>query len=169
MFRILAMKNFLKKTQDKLKDLLEAVTFLMILPFIFLYMILKFLYSLWLRLSFYCKWIKKGKNIIFVYSDSPNWKIYVEENILPKLESSCITLNWSERSKWKDDNLLESRIFYHWGGYNDYNPMAIIFISFFKVKTVRFYEAFKEYKHGKDVLLNQRLQELFDIACRNKV
>jgi len=157
------MKNFLKKTQDKLKDLLEAVTFLMILPFIFLYMILKFLYSLWLRLSFYCKWIKKGKNIIFVYSDSPHWKTYVEDNILPKLESQYITLKWSKRSHYRN-NSLESRIFYHWGGYNDYNPMAIIFISFFNIKTVRFYKAFKDYKHGKDKLLNEKIQELFDIV-----
>jgi len=156
-------EKILEKVPKILKNLTVLFVFLLLLPLILLYWIWNLIYGLCLRLLFYQKWIRKGKNIIFVYSDSPHWKTYVEDNILPKLESQYITLKWSKRSHYRN-NSLESRIFYHWGGYNDYNPMAIIFISFFNIKTVRFYKAFKDYKHGKDKLLNEKIQELFDIV-----
>ena len=101
---------------------------------------------------------------MFIYSDSPHWKDYIEENILPKLGSRCKTFKWSKRRYINIGDKLDNLIFYHWGGYTDFNPMAIIYISFFNIKTVRFYKAFREYKHGKDRLLNERLEEFSNIV-----
>ncbi|HSG32385.1 MAG TPA: hypothetical protein VLB82_12675 [Thermodesulfobacteriota bacterium] len=101
---------------------------------------------------------------MFIYSDSPHWKDYIEENILPKLGSRCVTFKWSKRKWINIGDKLDNAIFYNWGGYTDFNPIAIIYIGFFNIKTVRFYKAFRDSKHGKDKLLKDRLEELSNIV-----
>jgi len=39
--------------------------------------------------------------------------------------------------------------------------MAIIFVSGWKVQTIRFYQAFKDFKHGKSKLLREKEEELY--------
>ena len=111
------------------------------------------------------KCMKNGKNIIFVYSESTNWQEYIEQKIFPEIEAKALLINWSERSKWKKRKPLEVKIFRHFGGDTEFNPMAIIFIRPWKIKIVRFFQAFKDYKHGKEFLLNQCMNELFDLAA----
>ena len=45
-------------------------------------------------------WLPRGRRVIFVYSNSPVWREYVEERILPRLPANAAILNWSERSRW---------------------------------------------------------------------
>ena len=46
-------------------------------------------------------WIGRARRrVLFVYSDSPNWKEYLEANILPKLPANTVVLNWSNRAQW---------------------------------------------------------------------
>ena len=161
------MNNILGKVGKVAAGILIVCLVVVLAPFLLLYGLWRFLYGVWLKVRFHFKWGKKGKNIIFVYSESPNWQEYIEKNIFPKLESNYLQLNWSERSKWKKQKPLEARIFYHWGGDSEFNPMAIVFSKTWKIKTIRFFQAFKDYKHGKDSLLRQREEELLHLAANN--
>jgi hypothetical protein len=46
--------------------------------------------------------------------------------------------------------------------------MAIVIPDRGKVKTVRFYQAFRDYKHGKDNLLRQKEAELLSLVSQNE-
>lgn len=136
------------------------------LPFAAIYVVFRRGKGRWLRMRFLRKWKSDGKRILFVYSDSPNWQIYIEREILPKLSPRAVPLNYSRRAEWKDKRPLEARIWLHWCGDRDFNPMAIVFPDRGKARTVRFLQAFRKYKHGDDRLLRQKENELFDLASR---
>jgi hypothetical protein len=121
----------------------------------------RFAYEQWLTFRFWQRHGKYGRFVLFIYSDSPNWKDYIEANILPRLEPHVVTLNWSERQKWKRSNPFEARLFSHWAGESEFNPLALIFAPTGKVQGVRFWQAFKDLKHGKDRLLKQAESLLF--------
>lgn len=112
---------------------------------------------------------------MFVYSDSPHWKSYAEETIIPKIIQVSHIVNWSHRSQWNEKKYsFEQKIFFHhaalhsywinkkkrWTGEN-YNPLAIIFDPWWKPKVLRFYKAFKMAQHGKDKFLKELEIELF--------
>ena len=120
------------------------------------------IYEQWLKHQFWQRHGKFGRFVLFVYSDSPNWKDYVEENILPRIESHVITLNWSKRGEWQKTNPFEAKVFNHWAGRKNFNPMAILFPREGKVKKVRFWQAFRDLKHGKDKLLKESEKNLFN-------
>jgi hypothetical protein len=104
-------------------------------------------YLLWGAILYIALWITwKRQFVVFVYSDSPIWKDYIEREILPYLQDRTVILNWSERRNWK--NSLAVLAFRYFGGHRNFNPMGMVFPPFRFVKTYRFYEAFKEYKHG---------------------
>src|SRR5438552_18218208 len=46
-------------------------------------------------------WSPAGKRVLFVYSNSPVWQSYIENNILPRLPRGSVVLNWSERRRWR--------------------------------------------------------------------
>ena len=124
--------------------------------------------------------------MLFVYSNSPNWKEYIEDNILPKISEKAIVVNWSERNEWDwEDKALELRIFQHWTGLSRYfqkgkkkwdgrefNPIAITFVPWCRVKVFRFWKPFKDYKHGKDKKLKElesKLYKTLSIKIFNKL
>jgi hypothetical protein len=119
----------------------------------------------WLRHRFCRKWGSQGKPILFVYSDSPNWKEYIEENWLQRLRPHAVVLNWSERSQWKRSAPFESKVFRHFAGREEFNPIAIYFPPRGSVREVRFWQPFKDFKHGKDRLLRAAERELFDVVA----
>jgi hypothetical protein len=106
---------------------------------------------------------RQGKFIIFVYSDSPNWKSYIEHNILPQVREYAIVLNWSERSRWDRSSWIV-QAFHHWGGRREFNPIAIIYFSLTDVRVLRFFKAFHELKRGKSGILEQVESELVQLV-----
>ena len=118
-------------------------------------------YRLWLKTRFRQRYGRHGKFILFIYSDSPNWKDYVESNILPRIGSHSVILNWSERRKWGEQFPFEARVFRSWAGDSEFNPIAILFPRRGKVKVIRFWQAFRDYKHGKDRTLKNAENELY--------
>ena len=105
------------------------------------------LYFLWGLILYLAIWLTQKKPfIVFVYSDSPTWKNYIEAEFLPHLQGRAMILNWSERRNWK--NSLAVLAFRYFGGYRNFNPIGMVFRPFHFVKTYRFFEAFKEFKHG---------------------
>ena len=135
--------------------LLIALIYLVALPFL----IPSYVKGVFLRFKFQQLARRQGKFVLFVYSDSPNWKSYIEQNILPHVQEYAIILNWSERSQWDMSSWIV-RAFYHWGGQRDFNPIAIVFYSLVNVRVFRFFKAFHELKRGKPGILKKIEAEL---------
>jgi hypothetical protein len=83
-------------------------------------------------------------------------------------------LNWSERAQWNwKKPPLEVQVFKHWSSVKkyyeegklclsgtEYNPLAIVFGSG-RPKVFMFWQAFKDYKHGKIQTLHKIESEFF--------
>jgi hypothetical protein len=124
-------------------------------------MIAVLLYLLWGVSLYIAIWLTRRKLfVVFVYSDSPTWKEYIETEILPYIRVRAVILNWSERRNWK--NSLVVSAFRYFGGFRNFNPIGIVFRPFQFVKTYRFFEAFKEYKRGNAEKVEEIKRELFD-------
>jgi hypothetical protein len=93
-------------------------------------------------------WIGWGRRrVLFVYSDSPNWKEYVEANILPKLPANTVVLNWSNRARWPKFS-LPVMLFGCFAGEREFNPIGLVFERFEVVERYRFWQPFRDAKHG---------------------
>jgi hypothetical protein len=148
------------KIDMRFRDLFYG-TIALIFGLVLLAALINLAYKAWLRSRFWLRYGRRGKFILFVYSNSPNWKDYVESNILPRIESHAVTLNWSEQKTWKDEHAFEAKVFRRWAGCSEFNPVAIIFPPAGKVKVIRFWQAFRDYKHGKEQQLRRAEAELF--------
>jgi hypothetical protein len=116
-----------------------------------------------LRRAFARRWGPSGKDVLLVYSDSPHWQRYVEANWLPQIAARAVVLNWSERARWRDCHPLEAAIFRRWAGDREFNPLAIVLPARGPVKVVRFWRAFRDFKHGKPDALRAAERELAEL------
>ena len=83
------------------------------------------LYAFLLHVLLWLLWSPAGKRVLFVYSNSPVWQSYIENNILPRLPRGSVVLNWSERRRWRWWS-LSAAVFYFFGGSREFNPLAVI-------------------------------------------
>jgi hypothetical protein len=111
-------------------------------------------------LAVWLVWNTRGIRLVYVYSNSSHWQEYIEKEILPRFPDGQIVLNWSERQRWKYFSLA-SVVFHHFGGYRAFNPMAVVLRPFRRAKVFRFYEPFKDFKHGKQDALLKMEKEFF--------
>ena len=107
-------------------------------------------YRFSLKVRFWLRHGRKGKMVLFVYSDSSNWKDYIETNILPRIEAHSIILNWSKRREWESSMQFEARLFNQWAGSGEFTPTAILFPLMGKVRVFRLWQPSHNPKHGKD-------------------
>jgi hypothetical protein len=106
-------------------------------------------------------WQVQGKDLLLVYSNSPHWQRYIEEFWLPRWGHRAVMLNWSERSKWGRSSNSEVALFRAFAGATEFNPLGIVVpLTGHHVRVVRFWRAFREYKHGKDRRLREAEAEL---------
>lgn len=131
-----------------------------LLPILIPIGILWVLYAVMLHLSIWLLWSTRGRRVVYVYSNSPNWKEYIEHHILPRLPEDTIVLNWSERKKWNQLS-LSVRAYHFYCGDVHYNPAAVVFHPFRRGRVFRFWQPFKDYKHGKSEPLQQAEREMF--------
>jgi hypothetical protein len=117
-----------------------------------------------LRLWFWRAHATQGRRVLFVYSESPNWQRYIEENILPRIHHSAVVLNWSERRLWSDTSPWEARFFRRFAGDREFNPLALVFCSGGRIRSVRFHQAFLDFKHGKESALRKAEAQLFELV-----
>ena len=173
--------------KERLKEIFFVTLFIILIPLILVLLIIYgigyLMYSLWLGLLVKLRWYPQGKNVLFVYSNSPNWKEYIENNILNRISDEAVIINWSERNEWNwKSRCLELKIFKHWTRVTRYshkgkkkwdgrefNPVAITFAPWWKAKVFRFWKAFKNYKHGKDQKLKELESKLFKTLNIEKV
>jgi hypothetical protein len=130
-----------------------------IIPFVLIGLGIHLTIRLSLLIAVWCWWLPRGHDTLFVYSDSPVWQRHLQKAILPALESRAIVLNWSERDSWPFG--LAATVFRHFGGAREFNPMAIVFRPFRPARVFRFWQAFREMKHGKPEALARLENELF--------
>jgi hypothetical protein len=140
------------------------VALLIALPFLIPYGTWRFTKGIYLSYRFRAKWRAEGRFILFVYSEGRIWHDYIEHDLLPRLQPNVVTLNWSKRAEWKKNPTLETKVFEHWRGQREYNPMAIIFMRFGRVKRIRFYRAFK----GNKDLLRQQEEMLLRLHSKQR-
>ena len=129
-------------------------------PLLLIVLVWWLLTSLALYLLVWLFWCTRGKDILFVYSDSPIWHDYIEQHIIPQIQTRSIILNWSLRRHWLRRLSLPSLVFRHFGGSREYNPMAVYFPPLRLHRSFRFWNAFRDWKHGNAASL-QRVEEDF--------
>jgi hypothetical protein len=110
-------------------------------------------------LSIWSAWGMRGKDILFVYSDSSIWRDYMLSEILPLVRRRAVVLNWSERNEWKRWSLsvIAFRIF---GGPKAFNPLIVVFRPFRRAQKYRFWPAFREWKRGNKEAVEKLKLEL---------
>jgi hypothetical protein len=108
-------------------------------------------------------WLPRTYRGVLVYSNSPNWQQDVEHSILPVVRDRLVILNWSERKRWRNSLAAWCFRLVNFGRQTGWNPMAIIFPRWRALRTVRFFDAYRDAKHGNDLELRKRKQELFEL------
>ena len=117
-------------------------------------------YRFGLKVRFWIRHGRKGKFILFVYSDSSNWKDYVETKVLPRIEAHSIILNWSRRREWEARMSFETKLFNHWAGSSEFAPTAILLPLTGKVKVIRLWQP-SHAKTGKDKVSKEAEEALY--------
>jgi hypothetical protein len=70
---------------------------LLTLPVLLVCAVFYRMYRITLYLLIWLLWLRNGKDVLVVYSDSPIWHEYMTTQILPLVQQRAVVLNWSER------------------------------------------------------------------------
>ena len=112
-----------------------------------------------LHIAIWSWWCIRGRDILFLYSDSPVWHDYIEQHVLPQLGERAVILNWSNRRGWRFS--LAQMAVHHFGGSREFNPLAVVFRPFRRTRTFRFWQPFRDFKHGRPEALHRMENEFF--------
>lgn len=130
-----------------------------ILPLAILGLVLSVLNKVVVYLLVWVWWLPRGKDVLYVSSDSPIWKDYMEAEILPLVAERAVVLSWSARSAWPTWSFA-ARVFRTFGRGRDFNPMVVLFRPFRRARIFRFLPAFQEHKHGNSARVEQFRRDL---------
>lgn len=105
---------------------------------------------------------RHGRRLVIVYSRSPHWQRYVEEHWLPRYGSRAVVLNWSDRSAWRtmSPKPAEIALFERLSGRSEYNPLVLGVPPRGRIRVIRFWRAFRDFKHGREHALRRAEAEL---------
>jgi hypothetical protein len=98
-----------------------------------------------------------GKDLLIVYSDSPVWGRYIEEGWIARWSERAVVLNRSSPA-WSHDP--DAQLWRRMAGRTEHTPVAIVVPRRGQPKVIRFYLAFRDFKHGRRTALNQKEREL---------
>lgn len=113
-----------------------------------------------LHLALCLAWLPRGRRVLFVTSDSPKWKPYLDEQVVPRLPKGTVVLNWSESARWSPFS-IGVWLFRMWSGPREYNPIAIVVRPLGSPKVFRFFGPFEEQKRGRPEALQSVESALF--------
>ena len=164
----IALMNDHSREAKKAPKLLGFLVLLLLLPYALIYLFLYFSYGLILQIAVWISWMPRGKSILIVTSESPVWEDYMAENIIGVLQAQAMILNWSKRSEWSRPHNLQVLAFNYYGGKSDFNPLVVVFRPFRRAKVFRFWQAFKNSKHGKTPSLEQMREKLLEYTHVNQ-
>jgi hypothetical protein len=152
-----------RKLRHELHNLPAAVLLVVLSPVLILWGAARSSYQWTLRFLFWLKWHHYNKFIVFVYSDNPHWKEYIESKLLPHIAPHSVTLNRSQPAQWRYRQ-LETLIWTHWGGSVEYSPVAIVFPPHDPPCVFRFWTPFKALHYGKEAPLLAARAEFFALV-----
>jgi len=135
---------------------------LVVIPLLFASLLYVLILAVGLHLAIWCVWCLRGRDILVVSSDSPVWHDYIEQNVLPRLGSRAVVLNWSRRKEWRWS--LARAAFFYFAGRREYVPLAVVFRPFRWTRTFRFWKPFRDYKHGRSEALQEMEREFFELT-----
>ena len=144
---------------------LILLVLLVLLPIVLLALAAYGIAALLLHLALWLVWVPSGRRVVFVYSNSPVWQQYIEENILPRLPRRSVVLNWSERRQWSRWT-LGYWVFRFFGGRREFNPLAVVVRPLRWTRVFRFWKAFRDFKHGRRESLTRMENEFFEAMRR---
>jgi hypothetical protein len=98
-----------------------------------------------------------GKDLLLVYTDSPHWRPYIEAHWLPRWGDRAVVLDRSR--PWSPDQ-PEAVLWRSAAGFREHTPLAVVVPPRGPVRVVRFFLAFRDFKHGKDRRLRAAEAEL---------
>jgi hypothetical protein len=127
-------------------------------PFLIIAVLFYLVWGIILCMAIWLSWRKPP--VLFVYSESPIWKDYMEREIIPHIKDFAVILNWSERKNW--NNSLSVWAFRYFGGNRNFNPITIVFRPWRFVKAYRFFEAFQKFKHGNTTEVEKIKNDMFE-------
>lgn len=154
------MPSRLRSRVSRIGELAATLLVLpLLLPLVVVVLAAYFLYGFTLQLLIWVCWCTRGTRVLFVYSNSPVWREYLQREVVPRLPRKTVVLDWSERRKWRPWS-LDVLAFRYFGGHREYSPMAVVFRPFHWARTFRFYRAFRDFKHGKTRRVEETLQAL---------
>ena len=107
-----------------------------------------------------------GKDLLLVYSDSPHWKEYIETTWMPRWSDRMVILN---RSKPWSEERVEVKLWRQEAGDLEHTPVVILVPPRGSTTIVRFWLAFRDYKHGKDSRLRDAEQRLREVIGEHPV
>jgi hypothetical protein len=110
-------------------------------------------------LAVWLLWLPRGKDMLVVYSRSPHWMEYFELGLIPQVEHRAQIINWSDRAKWSTLD-LRTLVFRAFAGNRSFNPIVILFRPLRWPEQFRFFEPFRDHKHGKDQPLRELEEKL---------
>jgi hypothetical protein len=125
-----------------------------ILPIAIVVLVLYHLNKAAVYLLVWALWLPQGKDVLYMSSNSPVWKEYMDTEILPLITKRAVILDWSARSKWPKLS-FSVHVFRAFGGRREFNPMIVLFRPFRAAQIFRFFRAFKDRKHGDSSSLDQ--------------
>src|SRR5918996_5940543 len=152
-----------KSKATKWQWLIVAPAILLLLPIVIGMLVLFVISSVSLHICIWLLWCTRGRDILFVYSDSPVWHDYVEQRFLPWLGNRAVVLNWSDRSRWRFPPTLARVAFHHFGGQREFNPLAEVFRPLLRPRIFRFWQPFRDFKHGRPETLHKLEREFFHL------
>lgn len=161
-----------KRPGTRLAGFLKGLVLLLAVPVLLvlvpLLLLAWFVYAVILQLVIWICWCSRGVRVLVVYSESPYWQEYFEQEMIPRLQGSAVVLNWSLRRKWRRISLAV-RAFHLFGGQRNFNPMVVVFRPFRWARAFRFYKAFQDHKHGKIDGVRRVEAELFEYLERARL
>jgi hypothetical protein len=151
----------------KSSSLANAVTVILILPaillvgpFVLVCWLMRSFWGLLLNVAVWLTWIPKGKRMLLINSNSPVGGKHFHREMVAPLQDEAAVLNWSERKQWLRWRRAV-QCFRHFRGETCFNPMVIVFRPWRRPKIFRFYEAYRDAKHGHMSELHGMQDELF--------
>jgi hypothetical protein len=134
-------------TRARIVMVAQITLFVLLLPLIILVLFFFILYQASLYPLIWCLWLPKGKDVLFISSNSPIWEDYMRDQVFPLVASRAVTLNWSERKHWPRWSLAR-HFFGLYVGNREFNPLVVVFRPLRRAAFFRFYVPLKARKHG---------------------
>ena len=149
--------------QPFLQRVMNAVLLILFLPFVLplalVAIILFLLYRITLYLLVWALWLPRGKDILFVYSDSPISHEYMATEVLPLVQERAVVLNWSERTTWHKWSLGVA-VFRHFGGDREYSPSRCVVSSSPSSESISLLASFQRLEAGSQRTCREALPRL---------